>query len=299
MSKRETQIRQRLIVKKLEQWKQATLDEIMDYLSRESEIQGYNFNVSTRTFQRDIRDISLVHGIFIAYNRSNKTYFIEENDEPELNERLFEAFDVYNALRISEQNKQHIFLENRQAKGTEHMLGLLHAIKKQVQISITYQTFRHDNSTQRKLEPLALKEFKHRWYLFARDAHDHQIKTYGLDRMLDLQILKTKFPNDPTFNLKDLMKYCFGITVPKNEKPCKVVLSFDPFQGKYIKSLPLHDTQKLIVDNAKECRISLNVYLTYDFKMELLSLGETVKVLEPKRLIKEMNLTYQTALKQY
>jgi len=46
-------------------------------------------------------------------------------------------------------------------------------------------------------------------------------------------------------------------------------------------------------------RISLHIYLTHDFKMELLSYGETVKIIEPKRFVKEMKETYRAAIEQY
>jgi predicted DNA-binding transcriptional regulator YafY len=96
-----------------------------------------------------------------------------------------------------------------------------------------------------------------------------------------------------------MLKHCFGIIIPSNEKPQEIVLSFDSFQGKYIKSLPLHETQKILVDNADELRISLNIYPTHDFKMEILSLGENVKVLEQKRFAKEIKDSYRSALEQY
>jgi hypothetical protein len=58
-----------------------------------------------------------------------------------------------------------------------------------------------------------------------------------------------------------------------------VILSFGPFQGKYIKSLPLHNTQEIIEDTDDELRIRLTLYLTHDFLMELLAYGDTVKVI--------------------
>ena len=299
MSKRESIARHHLIIKKLRSAKRVTFAEITDYLLRESEIQGSNFNISQRTFQRDIVEIGSVYGIYIKFDFSGKFYFIEEEFDEEINDRLFEAFDIYNALKVNEQNQQYIYLEKRQAQGTEHLFGLLHAMKNNVQVSFDYQKYHCSHVSPRTVVPLALKEFKYRWYLFAQDTYDKRIKEYGLDRIRDLKILKTKFPKNTDFNLNQMMKQCFGIFTPSNEKPQKVILSFNPDQGKYIKSLPLHESQKILIDNEKELRISLNIYLAYDFKMEILSYGETVKVLEPKKFAEEIKDTYQKALKQY
>ena len=79
----------------------------------------------------------------------------------------------------------------------------------------------------------------------------------------------------------------------------EIVLSFEPFQGKYIKSLPLHETQQILIDNNDELRIQLKLCLTHDLKMELLSHGDSAKVIKPKGLINELKKSYQNALNQY
>jgi predicted DNA-binding transcriptional regulator YafY len=95
------------------------------------------------------------------------------------------------------------------------------------------------------------------------------------------------------------LKYCFGITIPEDETPSEIRLSFEPFQRKYIKSLPLHFLQKILIDSDEELRISLQFYLTPDFIMELLSLGDTVKVIEPQELVSEMKERFERALENY
>jgi predicted DNA-binding transcriptional regulator YafY len=299
MAQREVTTRHHLIMNKLRTAKRVTFEEIADYLSRESEIQDYDFNISQRTFQRDILDIGSIYGIYIKYDFSGKFYYIDEAFEPEFNDRFFESFDIYNALKVNEKVRKYIYLEKRHAKGTEHLYNLLHAIKNRLQISFSYQKYDKEQSEKRDVKPLALKEFKYRWYLVARDKYDDRVKTYALDRMADLEVSKLNFPEDADFDMDAIQKHCFGIIMPLDEKPQKVVLSFEPFQGKYIKSLPLHETQKILIDNEQELRISLNIYLTYDFKMELLSHGDSVKVVEPEWFAEEMRGSYRAALEQY
>jgi len=299
MSQRETTTRHHLIIKKLRANKRVTYDEIADYLSKESVYQHYDFNISKRTFQRDLAEIGSIYGIYIKYDFSGKFYFIEEDFEDGYSDRFFEAFDVFSALRMTEQNKKYIYLEKRQSQGTEHLYGLLHAIKNRFQVSFVYQKFYKEHAEQRTVNPLALKEFKYRWYLIAQDHYDNRIKIYALDRMANLEISPIHFPPNADFNVENMLKYSFGIFIPGDEKPQKVVLSFEPLQGKYIKSLPLHETQKILIDNKKELRISLNIFPAHDFKMEILSLGKEVKVLEPEWFAKEIKETYKAAYLNY
>lgn len=298
MSKRESIDRYRLIIQKLRRYP-ASYEEISSYLKEESNLQGYNFNVSKRTFQRDVNDIYSLYKIDIVYDRSLNVYRIEEDVTSDVIDRMFEAFDVVNTFHISDNLSQYVHFEKRKPQGTENLHGLLHAIKNQFQIHFTYQKYWEDSPTFRTTEPYALKEFKNRWYVLAKDLKDKQIKSFALDRLSDLEITKTHFESPKDFDVDKHFRYCFGIISPNAEQPEKVVLSFTPHQGKYIKSMPLHSTQRILRDTKKELRIELTVFLTFDFLMELLSMGEEVKVISPQRLVKETKRTLQAALKQY
>ncbi len=112
MSKREAISRYNLIIKKLRKCS-ASFSEIADYLSLESELLSYDFNVSKRTFQRDLEDIRSIYNIDIQYNFSRKVYFIDFEQQPEVNERILEAFDTFNALNITDRLSNHIHFEKR------------------------------------------------------------------------------------------------------------------------------------------------------------------------------------------
>lgn len=298
MSKRESIARYSLIIKKLRKHP-ASFIEIADYLALESELQEYNFNISKRTFQRDLDDIRSLYNIDIQFDFSGKVYFIDFEEQPDVNERILEAFDTFNALNLADRLSNHIHFEKRRPQGTENLYGLLHAIKNQLQIKFTYYKYWDDELTNRNAAPYALKEFRNRWYILANDLKDNQVKSFALDRLSDLEITKRKFqfPND--FNVTDHYKHCFGIMSPNAEKPQEVILSFDHNQGQYIKSLPLHESQQILIDNEEELRIKLTLFITHDFFMELLSYGKNLKVIEPESLIKEIKNSLQKTLEQY
>ena len=298
MSKRESITRYSLIIKKLRK-NPATFNEISEYLSLESELQEYNFNVSKRTFKRDIEDISSLYNIDIVYDFSRKMYCIDFDEQPDVNERIFEAFDTFNALNISDRLSDYIHFEKRRPQGTENLYGLLHAIKNKVQISFTYLKFWEDNISLRVAEPYALKEFRNRWYVLANDLKDNRVKSFALDRLSDLGITNKKFQLPNNFNLNEHFKFSFGIISPNGHEPQEVILSFDPVQGKYIKTLPLHESQVILKDNEQELLIKLSLYITHDFFMEVLSFGENVKVIQPESLISDLKRTYKYVLKLY
>jgi predicted DNA-binding transcriptional regulator YafY len=298
MSKRESISRYNLIIKKLRKTP-STFEEIANYLLRESELQSYNFNTSKRTFQRDLDDIRSLFNIDIQYDFSRKCYYINEEEQPEVNDRILEAFDTFNALNISDRLSKYIHFEKRRPKGTENLYGLLHAIKNRFQIKFFYQKFGNELGEIRIGEPYALKEFKNRWYVIVKDHKDERIKTYALDRLTELDITNKTFNYPKGYDILASFKYCFGIIGADDRQKEEVILSFERHQGKYIKSLPLHESQQVLKDNEDELQVKLELCITFDFIMELLSYGESVKVLKPKSLIKEIKTAYQNALKQY
>ncbi len=298
MTKRESIIRQSLIIKKLRK-NPAGFQEILDRLDLESEMLGYDLHISKRTFQRDLNDIRSIYDIDIRYDPYNKVYRIDFDDNEAANERMLEAFDIFNALNITDRLSDYIHFEKRKPQGTENLYGLLHAIKNRFQVEFTYRKFWEDESTRRKVEPYALKESKNRWYLLARQTNEDYIKTFGLDRMTDLTITKKKFRFPAGFVVNEFFKYAFGIIVPGDGQPEEIILSFTPLQGKYVRSLPLHDSQEVILNNAEEMRIRLKVFITRELITEILSYGNEVKVLKPAGLAEEVRKQYQSALKRY
>jgi predicted DNA-binding transcriptional regulator YafY len=298
MSKRETLLRYNLIINKLRN-KSATFKEIEDYLERESELQEYKFTVSNRTFRRDLDDIRSILNINIEYDFSRKVYYINDDGQPEVNNRMLEAFDTFQALNLSGSFSNYIHFEKRKPQGTENLLGLLHCIKNRYLIKFDYQKFWDSEATSRKAEPYALKEFKNRWYILAKDLKDNKIKTFALDRLTRLDPTLKKFSYPSNYNVEEHFRYCFGIISPNGQKPEEIILLFKPFQGKYLKTLPLHQTQEIILDNDEELQLKLRLCITHDFLMELLSFGDQVKVLQPEELVNELKRTYLNTLEQY
>jgi len=299
MSKHETQLRQSKIISKLQTSKELTFKEISDFLQDQSELFGFNLVISQRTFQRDINEIRSLYNINIQADRSRKVYFIKEEENADLNNRLMEAFDLISTWKMSEELTKFIYFEKRKPQGTNHFYGLLHAIRNRLIIDLSHRKFEYDEPTKRLVEPYGLKESKGRWYLLAKEVGMNKVKTFGLDRIVDFDITKKRFSVPEKYNANEDFKYCFGVYNLTDVSPQEIILSFEPEQGKYIKSFPLHETQSILIDNEDELKIRLFLLITYDLVMEILSFAERVKVISPRSLIKEIQKRLENAFKQY
>lgn len=297
MSKRVSIIRYHHIINKLRR-SPSSFEEILDYLIMQSEIQGYDFEISTRTFQRDCNDIREIYQIDIQYDTTRKAYRIMEEYQEEAQERALEAFDLFNALNVTEQLSDFIHFEKRRPLGTEYIYELLKAIRTEKIINFSYQKFGSEDTLLREIEPYALKEDKFRWYLVGKDVKADGIRIFGLDRLSDLVVKRDSFTR-PKFDVEQFFKDYYGVDRYQRDKLEKVVLSFTPFQGNYIKTLPLHESQRVMVDNDQEVRVELELYITLDFIMELLSFSDELEVIEPARLRKTIHARHQAAVFKY
>ena len=65
-------------------------------------------------------------------------------------------------------------------------------------------------------------------------------------------------------------------------------LEFSKQQGNYIKTFPLHESQRIVDETEDTVLLEIYIHLTKDIIMELLKYGSNVEVLEPKSLIATM-----------
>jgi len=305
MSKRAYIHRYLLILKKLKVNPYTSYDDLQRFVEHQMEYLQMNddrliMGFSKRTLQRDIKEIRNLFRIEIEYSKKAKGYFIEQREAENLGfQRMIESFDMFSSLKLAEDLTPYIHLEKRKPLGTENLFGLLHAIKNKLQIRFSYKKFWEDEISHRTANPYAMKEFKDRWYLMACECKDGNVKSFALDRLTDLEITKTLFDSPRNYNIEEVYRYCFGIINPTDEVPQEILLSFDPLQGKYVISLPLHESQEVLIANEDEVRIRLKLCITYDLIMELLSYGDNMKVLKPARLAKEIKIAHENAFKQY
>lgn len=286
----------------------ASYEEIEEYLEEKfaDKDLGEDLKFSKKTFERDKKAIADILGFEISYSRKNNAYYISDEELENSQDSVFDNLLLVQAYRETRDKTDIMFFEDRKSRGLHHLHGLVHAIMNRKVISVCYQSFSMDHKNTVILEPYALKEFRHRWYLLAkefnRDASDSavsgKIKSYGLDRISELEIKKSTFKRK-NYDVAKEYSDLFGIISKNDHSLEEVVLSFDGHQGQYIKSLPLHHSQEILIDDQKEFRIKLTLYPTYDFEREVLSHGNRVKIISPESFKNHLKTEVEAMLKNF
>lgn len=327
---RDAYSRYRLLDARIRKKPHPTLDDLIEYIQEHADKM-----VSRRTIQLDLQEMrynqSLGFNAPIEYNRSEKNYrytdpaysitnlpvSADELHGLDFAISLLEQFKHLPAIREFEEairkiattvkfNKEvrgesdYIQLDKPFViKGIELVEPLLKAISERRVVKFTYQKHGSEQVTQNLLEPYLIRESKNFWYVIGNgiSKKEHKILTFALDRIQDLQVTEQTF-SDEKIDKKNFYNNVLGVSIAEG-KPEKVVLAFTPLQGKYIKTLPIHHSQKVIKETAGELQIQLELVINTELKMQLLSYGDQVKVLQPSTLVKEMKEVAQRMLKNY
>jgi predicted DNA-binding transcriptional regulator YafY len=301
MSQTHLLLRNILIINKIKSSPYISLSELVDAVGQALSLRGIeDLGISRRTLLRDIQSIQTDLGIDVRYSRSQKGYFIEETGIRSDAERFLDSFEVFSALNMEKTVPNFVFAEKHRPRGTHYLFPLIYAIKKSLRIRFSYSKFQGNDLSERHVEPYALKEVRGRWYLAARSVGQNNMKSYGLDRISDFEITGDKFKKDAstTTNLPEKFRDSFGIYSSDEYPVEEVVLSFDSEDGNYLKSLPLHASQKIIKDDGNEFIIRLHLKITLDFIMEILSRSWSLKVIQPASLRQQICEIYRLALER-
>ncbi len=246
-----------------------------------------------RSFHRWRDAIFNNFGIIITCNRSdNYRYYIENSDELGRNNLMFSLINSMAINNISTEikdSRKRILLE-KVPSADQWLQEILEAMRDNSTLMITYEDpwRRHIEESTFEFEPYAIKIFKRRWYVIGKKTGIDKIEIYPLDRIKNLEITDNFFKYDEAFDGNEYFRHCYGIQTDQRFPPQKVVIKFDHNQRGYIRSLPLHHTQKEIETTDEYSVFEYYIKPTYDFELEILAQGESFEILEPEWMRQEM-----------
>lgn len=293
-------IRYILIIQKLSgKRKYIPADELISYLNLQMELRGYEVGLSIRTLQRDIKDIAEMFDVEIRNYRGYGYYVDERSEETDIRyQELLMNFDLLTSMNQSSQAVGFILPEHHRPKGSDSIPILISAIKEQRFVEFDYILVRKGNQLiSKSVKPHFLKESLGLWYLLALDEHD-TLKAYSIDRMQNINVADKTFKRDETINPDELFKHSYGIWDDPSMPVEEIELSYSPLDGKFIKTTPLHSSQKILIDNDIEFRISLRLRITNDFVMALLSRSASLTVIKPPSLRARIRDIYKEAIER-
>lgn len=269
-----------------------------DLITHIQNVTGDRDPISIRTFTRDIRDLRTAPFDLEIDHDITTGYQLKENSGKDFDYRhLIEPFHVFNAFHANADSTNIIFPERYSETGASYLSQVLSAIKSTKRVEFQYE--KHGGEpVVRKVEPYAIKQAKGIWYLVGKELPSMEMRTFGLDRFTSFTITNKAFKIDPKVDIKEKFKNSFGIYSSEEYKVETVILEFDKSDGYYLKNMPLHSTQEILEDTDAVFRIKLELRITEDFVMAIMSRSWSLRIVEPLHLRERLAGIYNAAMER-
>jgi len=252
--------------------------------------------IPRRTFIRMKENILSLFDIQIVYDRKEKKYYIE-NDISGCNKNtqfLLSAFAVNQMFSENRDLDNRILLEDTPTGSNIFLPEITTAMRENRRLSITYQNYEMQTAREFEIEPYALRYFGRRWYVLAHTDFHNSLRLYALDRMKDVKISDNLFKLPEDFSADDYFSRYFGVIVTDG-KAENIQLKTTDTRAKYLRSLPLHRSQKEIANNIFE----LHLVPTDDFINTVRAMETEVEIVSPNWLRKRLLQDAKDLVKKY
>lgn len=265
-----------------------SLAEIRSRWSRSSLSDGTPLAV--RTFHAHRNAVEDLFDICIACDARTDRYYIENCED--LNSRnisnwLLDSFAVSQTLREASVLHDRVLVEEiPSAKGL--LPELLDAMRENRQVVVTYQPFTDDEPFDVRLRPLFVKLCDRRWYLYADKPSDAKIKLYALDRMQNLRITDERFGLPAGFDPSGYLADAFGVTMYDDIKPCTIRVRASGVGAKYLRTLPLHASQREVTTGEGYAIFEYRVAPTPEFYQSMLNCHLSFEIISPRHVRSKM-----------
>ena len=271
-----------------------TLDELCSMWEKR-----FGQEYSRSSFNNHRNAIADIFGIEIQCNRSSKRYFIRYGDDVLDTDAstawLINTFTVKNMLALGKERLSGRVSVEEVPSGHKFLSPVMEAMTQNREIEIMYRKYSSDGISRYTLKPYALKENARRWYIIGWCNEKSQVRVYGMDRLVDMHILETRFKMPQDFDVDDLFHNSFGVYL-SNSRPSEIIFKVSEKESRYLEDLPLHHSQRVISRSENSVTFSIFASLNKSLTMELLRLGPDIEVISPESLRKEIaELAIKTA----
>ena len=216
---------------------------------------------------------------------------------------------IINQIQADNKLEDRIIFEDIPS-GQTWLTPIAEAMRRNHVLSITHQGFGKPEANTFEIEPYCLKVVKRRWYVVARSPYYSErnkekgikpadvYRVYALDRISDIQDMGKAFKMKKNFDVNQYFEGCCGVITSDEPIQRIILLAYGGFAD-YLRTLPLHESQREIEGDDESTLFEYHLKPTFDFYQLVLAQGDQVEVLEPESVRNEMRNFAKNMLDYY
>ena len=308
-----------------------TCKQLMDIVNEKLEWRGMKLIQSRTTFMQDIAEMNekfyQLYGKYgiVWEDRNKKRYYryrygIDSIYNRELREDEIENLQqIRNLLagfkgmpdfgwidqmmtrldqNIIGKQKTVASFEGGTKRDKEYLMLLFNAILNRQVLDVNYNPMFNDSESI-ILHPYYLKQYWRRWYLFAKREGGKDIEAFSLDYMESVAINKSAKYKGTKTSFNKYFKDMVGVTMPPETDVEHIELWADASIVPYLVAMPIHESQIIRIDDARNCTVMLDVMINHELIQELMYYGELLAVKSPLYFRDEMMEKFEWVKNSY
>lgn len=276
------------IVSTLNDYGKASLRELNDRWI-DSSLNYEGEEISARTFARDKEFIATTFQLDIEYDTKSRKYVLanaEDLQSGSLYKYLLGSFHVNMLTNMTVRHRDKVMVQDVNT-GVEWLSVMLDAIERGHTVCFDYVSYYNKEKTfHYEVIPCFVRLFEHRWYVVCEYLDHSQTRVLALERMTGVEVGQKKAVPSRHINPTEFYAGCFGV-IRDDKQPTVVLLKVFDKQVDYVRSLPIHPSQKEVETGEGYAVFSYYLRPSFDFVQHLLW-QKKVEVLAPLSLREEM-----------
>lgn len=194
------------------------------------------------------------------------------------------------------------FAENKLLQGKEYFMPLFNAIKSKNVLKVNYHPFYPDKDIEYIIHPYFLKQYNERWFLFGWNNEENKLQNLALDRITNIKKTEIDYQDTGIDFENEYFGNIIGVTLLTDEKAVDIILKVRKNRWGYLRTKPLHASQKLVEEpNKKDNFVTIKIHVIPNLELysNLLFYGKDIEVVKPLKvknkiisIIEEMKKNY-------
>lgn len=165
----------------------------------------------------------------------------------------------------------------------QDMLPTLHsALLEKKKIRIRYDSYYDKEKIDVDLHPYRLSYIHRGWYIIAFSEPHKEVRTFKVERILQLKILEEAYTIDPEFNLEKYFDHAWLMI--KGDQRYHIKVRFLPKVASNVDEINWHKTQRTIYEPDGSMLFEVDVDGLFEIAWWILGYGDQAQVLEPIEL---------------
>jgi len=149
--------------------------------------------------------------------------------------------------------------------GRENLSPLYDAVSRKKRVNFTYTPFGGESFRVVGANPVFLKQYNDRWFMFTFEEGREYVNNRALDRISNIQVTDTEIDSQIEFDPEEYFWDIVGVTRNEGE-PKRIKVYLHPRSYPYIVTKPIHHSQR---NNDEEYSITVKLIPNREFESQL------------------------------